>query len=285
MLYAIKNDDGIIKFDRQNYVLTSADYGAISATHSTAKGINQMGERVVNTTLDTRAIEIVGFIKAASAEEMERKKAALYQMCDPRTPYIVMPNEKKALECYSTGTVKFSASRLTNNDRVASFVIDANSYDPLFRDDVLQSRKIAEWDSNFIWPLSIPSKGFTFSDRTEGLFTTIENSGTAETGLLLYFRASATVENPSLKNIKTGEFIKLNRTLTAGETVIINTNYGHESAISQYRDTVEDVINSVDLDSTFLQVPVGLTTFQYAADSNVTSMTVTLYFYQKYLGV
>lgn len=285
MLYAIKNDDGIIRFDRQNYILTSVDYGSIGASHSTAKGVDQVGERVVNTTLDTRDVEIVGFIKAATPEEMEAKKAALYQMCDPRTPWLAMPDEETALECRSTATVKFTPSRLTNNERVASFVIDAISFDPLFRDAVLRYRKIAEWTSNFIWPLIIPHTGFTFADRTEGLITTLENGGSAETGLVIHFSATATIQNPTLTNIETGEFIKLNRTLVADETVIVNTNYGQESAISQNGDEIEDVINSVDLDSTFLQARVGSTRFRYTAESNVNSMTVTIYFYQRYLGV
>lgn len=285
MLYAIKNDDGIIKFDRQNYVLTSVDYGSIAATHSTAKGVDQVGERVVNTILDTRPVEIVGFIKATSAADMAAKKAALYQMCDPRAPFIVMPDKETALECRAAETVKFTPSKLTNNARVASFVIDATSHDPLFRDAALRYRKIAEWSSNFVWPLIIPHTGFTFADRTEGLITSLENGGSAETGLLIHFTASATVENPCLTNIENGEFLKLNRTLVAGETVIVNTNYGQESATSRNGDTVEDVINAVDLDSTFLQAPIGTTRFRYTADSNVTSMTVTIYFYQRYLGV
>ena len=67
--------------------------------------------------------------------------------------------------------------------------------------------------------------------------------------------------------------------------MIVNTNYGQESAISQNGDEIEDVINSVDLDSTFLQARVGSTRFRYTAESNVNSMTVTIYFYQRYLGV
>lgn len=284
-MYALKNDGGAILFDRSNYVLTSVDYGSIGATHSTAKGVEQIGERVVNTTLDTRDVEIIGFIKAKTAEEMERKKAALYQMCDPRSPFLILPDKETALECMATDTVKFTPSRLTNNERVAQFVIDAVSYDPLFRDAVARYRKIAEWASNFLWPLTIPEGGFTFADRTDSLIATLDNGGDVETGLLIYFTAGATVENPKLTNLATGEFIKLNRTLVAGETVVVNTNYGQESVTSYDGDRIEDAINDLDLSSSFLQAPRGVSQLHYTAESNVTSMTVTIYYHQRYLGV
>lgn len=284
-MLTLQNDSGSIVFDSRNYVLTSIDYGSIGATHSTAKGAEQVGERVINTTLDTRDVEIVGFIRAASAAEMGAKKAALYQMCYPLREFQILPDEALSLNCYADGTVKFTASKLTNNDRVAQFVIDAICYDPLFSDAVARYRRIAEWVSNFIWPLEIPAAGFTFADRTEGYITTLQNDGDVETGLLIHFAASASVENPRLMNVETREFIALNRTLVAGETVVVNTNYGAESVTSYIGDDVEDVINDLDLDSTFLQAPVGTTNFHYTAEENVDAMTITIYYYQKYLGV
>lgn len=284
-MLTLKNDGGTIAFDRSNYVLTSVDYGSIDATHSTAKGAEQVGERVISATLDTRDVEIIGFIKANSAAEMKQKKAALYQMCEPRSPFLVLPDAATALECYTTGTVKFSPSKLQNNERVARFVIDAISYDPLFRDAVFRYRRIAEWASNFIWPLTIPATGFTFADRTDSLIATLQNDGDVETGLMIYFTAAATVENPVLTNVATGEFIKLNRTLVAGETVVVNTNYGAEGVTSYIGDEIADVINDLDLDSSFLQAPIGATALHYTAASNVSSMTVTIRYFQKYLGV
>lgn len=284
-MFALKNESGTIKFDRKNYVLTSVDYGSIGATHSIAKGIQQIGSRMVNATLDDRPVSIVGFIRATSKEDMEAKKAALYQMCDPRKPFNILPDENMALECYATSTVKFAARKLLNNDRVASFVIDAVSYDPLFKDAVLRYKRIAEWTSYFEWPLVIPVEGFMFSNRSDEMIATLVNNGDTETGLLIHFEASATVENPKLTNIDTGEFIHFERTFEAGETVVINTNYDQETVTSYIGDSITDITNDISLDSTFLKVPVGNTKFHLTADTNATSMTVILYYYQRYLGV
>ncbi len=294
----LKKGTSTISFDSQNYVLTYIDYGVVRATHSTAKGAGEVGSRVINTTLDNRDVEIVGFIRARAPDgvdddaraaaltaDMKAKKAALYQMCEPRKEFEILPDGSLSLKCYTTSTVKFSPSKLLNNDRVAQFVIDARCYDPLFSDAVARYRKIAEWASNFVWPLQIPDSGFTFADRTDSLITLLKNDGDVETGLLINFTAAATVENPKLTNVATGEFIKLNRTLIAGESVIVNTNHGAEGVTSYREDAIEDAINDLDLDSSFLQAPVGTTAFHYTADSNVSAMTVTIYYFQRYLGV
>lgn len=146
-------------------------------------------------------------------------------------------------------------------------------------------RKIAEWASNLIWPLVIPAAGFTFADRTNSLIATLTNGGDVETGLLINFTAGATVQNPKLTNVETGEFIKLNRTFVAGESVIVNTAYGAESVISYIGDTTTDIINDLDLASSFMQAPPGETHLHYTAGSNVSAMTITIHYYQKYLGV
>ena len=284
-MIALKNDTSRIEFDGTGYALTSVDYGSIGATHSTAKGVEQVGERVINTTLDTRNIAVVGFIRASSPEDMKAKKAALLQMCDPRNLFQLLPDEETSLTCYATDTVKFSSSKLTNNARVASFVIDAFCPDPLFSDAVARYRKITEWKARFSWPIEIPSTGFSFAERSESLIATLENGGDVETGLLIHFAASATVENPTLTNVETGEFIRLNRTLASGETVVVNTNYGQEAATSYIGDEIADVINDLDLSSTFMQAPPGATRLHFSAESNTDSMTVTIYYYQRYLGV
>ena len=294
----LKKGNATIAFDSRSYVLTSVDYGAVSATHSTAKGANQVGERMMNATLDTRDIEIVGFIRSHApvdippeeraeyfAKDMKAKKAALYQMCEPRHEFEILPDDTLSLRCYATSTVRFAPSKLINNTRFAQFVIDATSYDPLFADAVARYRKIAEWLPNFVWPLIIPIEGFTFADRTDSFITTLQNDGDVETGLLIHFTASSTVENPTLTNVATGEFIKLNRTIAAGETVIVNTNYGAEGVAVYDGYTMSDAINDLDLDSTFLQAPVGTAEFHYAAHSNVNAMSVTIYYHQRYLGV
>lgn len=285
MLYALKNDKDTIVFDGKNYVLRYVDWDAAGASHTTSKGVGQIGEQVDYSTIDPREIEITGHIKASSAEDMEVKKSALYKMCDPRFPFLAMPDTSKQLTCKALNTVKFSYRKLLNNDRVAQFTINAIAHDPLFRDAVPRVRKISEWKSNFTWPLVIPAEGFTFEDHTESLITTLTNHGHVEVGMMIEFTAEASVENPTLTNLDTGEYIKLNRTLAAGETVIVNTNYGQESCISYLGGTETDIINDFDVDGTFLQAPVGTSTFYYDADSNVNSMTITIRFVQGYLGV
>ena len=260
MLYALKNENSIIEFDRKNYVRTSADWGVVDATHSTSKGMTQIGERVANTSLDTREIEIVGHIKAASAEDMEAKKTALDRMCDPRKPFFAMPTPVKQIECYATSTPKYPPGKLLNNSSVAQFTISAVAYDPLFRDAAPRIRRNSAGSQTVILP----------------------NNGDLETGLVIELTASAVVRNPVITNIDTEEFIALKHVFAAGEKVIINTNYGAESVMSCIGDVEADIINDLDLESDFLQAPMGTSHIRITAASGAADLAAVIRYYQRY---
>jgi len=297
-MFVLLNDTDKIEFDRSNYVLTTVDYGAIGATHSTAKGVAQVGERLISTALDTRDVSIVGFIRSYAPpglkpyereewleKEMKAKKARILQMCDPRRSFRIQVNKSLVLNCNATATVKFAPSKLINNTRVAQFVIDAFCPDPLFADAVAKYAKIIELKSNFTWPLEIPDTGFTFAEYSDAKIAELKNGGDIETGLLIHFYAGATVQNPALTDVATGEYIKLNHTFAPGETVVVNTNYGQESVTSYNGAAVIDKINTLDLSSSFLQARPGSTKLHFDALSNSVAMTVTIYYHQRYLGV
>lgn len=45
------------------------------------------------------------------------------------------------------------------------------------------------------------------------------------------------------------------------------------------------MINDFDLASSFIQAPPGETRLHFSADSNIDSMTVTIYYFNRFLGV
>ena len=67
--------------------------------------------------------------------------------------------------------------------------------------------------------------------------------------------------------------------------MVVNTNYGQESVTSYLGEEVKDVINDFDLASSFIQAPPGETRLHFSAGSNIDSMTVTIYYFNRFLGV
>ena len=98
------------------------------------------------------------------------------------------------------------------------------------------------------------------------------------------FIANGALKNPSLFNVNTREYIKVNKEMTAGEKIIINTNYGQKKIQSTFDGETIDILNYLDLSSTFLQLSIGDNLFRYDADSNLNNLQVNIYYNPKYLG-
>ena len=99
------------------------------------------------------------------------------------------------------------------------------------------------------------------------------------------FKATGTVSNPQILNINTGEYIQVNATLAAGETVIVNTEYGNKGAVMQNGGEEVDYFRYIDVDSTFMQLAIGDNVFRYDASAGLDALEVTIYYSPKYLGV
>ncbi len=64
--------------------------------------------------------------------------------------------------------------------------------------------------------------------RVSNLIVNINNTGAVECGMKIQFKALATVVNPSLFNVNTREFIKINRTLSAGDVLEVTTEFSNK---------------------------------------------------------
>ncbi|MGR5876777.1 phage distal tail protein [Bacillus pacificus] len=79
-------------------------------------------------------------------------------------------------------------------------------------------------------PFEIPEVGMEFSYRTPSLITEIVNDGHIPTGIEIEFLALGTVENPKIINVVTQEYLRINKKMTAGEIVTIDTTRGKKES-------------------------------------------------------
>lgn len=167
-----------------------------------------------------------------------------------------------------------------------SVTLDLFCTAPYFNDVDQRQIDIAYWQGGFEFILEIPrDKGIEFGTRNEDLIVNIENSGDIETGVIIEFKALGTVINPSLLNVITREFVKINRTMKAGEIITVDTRINNKKIESKFEGEVTNIFNYIDLDSTFTQLNVGDNYFKYDADSNIDNLEVTIKYNNKYLGV
>jgi hypothetical protein len=145
---------------------------------------------------------------------------------------------------------------------------------------------IATWLANFEFSLEFGEGGIEFGSRQDTLITNVKNVGEVETGMRIEFTALGTIENPSLFNINTREYIKVNKTMQEGEKIVIDTSFNNKTITSEANNVKTNIFNSLDFtNSTFLQLMVGDNYFRHDADSGLDNLECRIYYSPKYIGI
>lgn len=275
--------------DTPFYILNNVDWGVVQGTHHSYKYVNQIGVSITSTSLKERSITVTGWIIADTEEEMDERKQFLNRYFDPRYEIDVM-YKNYFLRFVPDNTVKYGTSEKENNDTIVQFQIKGTCADPLFSEINGSKETIAATIATFHFPLimstNLYEKGLVFGYRQPSLTAKVTNKGAVEVGMKIVFKAIGELTNPKLIDVDTREFVAIEKSMVAGEEIVINTNVGEKSIKGKIGN--EDYSNYFmykDLDSTWLQLRLGDNLFRYDADSGLDNLEVYLYFYNKYLEV
>ena len=274
-----------INISNREYVLDSADFGTIQSSRNTYKYINQVGVYVTGTTLESRTINIIGWVVADSQADMTRRKNFLNRFVNP-LQQLRLHYEEYQIDGLPTKTISYGTDISTNNEVLCKFMISLFCPDPLFHTENGTNVLIADWLPKFHFPLIIPKdKGIIMGLRSPASIATLNNDGSMPCGFVVTFEASGTVKNPYILNILTQEKIRLVETMEAGETLRVST-VPNNKTVKKISDGVEtNAFNLLDLSSTFFSLPAGETYIRYGAEEGVVNLSVEVYYDTGYLEV
>lgn len=147
---------------------------------------------------------------------------------------------------------------------------------------------MATWTPAFKFKLVIPkNKGIKFGTKNTTSMETTENTTEIDYGMTIKFKANDTVKNPYLFNVTTRDIIQIEKTMSAGDQIIITTHIDNKNVI--YKNAVtgeEENINYLIMyGSKYLQVPSGTNTFRSGADSGEDNLETTIEFLPEYEAV
>lgn len=272
-----------------DYILNSVDWGVIQSTHHSYKYVNQIGVYVTSTSLETRPIDIVGWIVADNELQMTQRKDMLNRFFNPRQA-IDLFYDDYVLRFLPNTSVRYSIVTGENNEVMCKFKVDGMCSDPLFAEQNETLIPAASTIPMFHFPLIIsktpnPPGGVVFGYRQPSLTVAIANKGAVAVGMRIEFKANATLLNPSLINVVTQEYFKINKEMQAGERIVVNTTIGEKKVQGIVGGEALNYFKYRDLQSTWLQLAVGDNIFRYDADSDIGNLEVYVYFHNKYLEV
>ncbi|WP_040194756.1 phage distal tail protein [Clostridium culturomicium] len=159
-----------------------------------------------------------------------------------------------------------------------SFNLNLVCPNPYFEDIIIGetiSTFIGGWKFKFKLPFRFKQKGEPKKN--------IYNDGHVDTPVEIIFRGPAV--NPSVINHATGEFIKVERTLTSDDTLYITTEFGNKKVEIERNGMRQNAFHYIDLDSTFFQLQPGDNMIEYTTDNELEPQSVEIRYRNRYIGV
>lgn len=271
-----------------SYWLGPVDWGQVQGQHQTYSYYRQVGKKIVDTTIGTRALSITGWVVDGDGQIQDRCDV-LNAFISPVEDYELEYKGKK-IQFRPDISVAYSPEYSKNNEKVRRFLIQATCPFPLFSDlentelPFQNTGNLFRFPTNFgrLEPLVFAVTGQSFNIH-------VFNKGGFSTGFIVRIRFSGEVENPKIRNLTTGKLVGVNRTFTRGELLEISTlpgdkrmtlwtESGEKVNLIKYRD----VATSFD---TQLQPGDNLLSIDCADLDQRASMDVTLYYTPLYLEV
>lgn len=147
---------------------------------------------------------------------------------------------------------------------------------------------MATWTPTFKFSFKIPQDiGIKFGTKNTTSMGTAENTTSIDYGMAITFKANDTVINPYLFNVNTREIIQIEKSMSAGDQIVITTHIDNKNVIfiSASNGKQENINFLMMYGSKYLQIPSGTNTFRSGADSGEENLETTIEFLPEYEAV
>ena len=244
---------------------------------------NVMGDgiTVTNRRIKHRSI-ILEVEYTGNSQELERPKLANFFNLYNSGKLIINYQGTERLTNYIVESYKVNFKNLYEP---LKFLISLICPDPFLKDVNTTKSEIAIWRGTFEFPLELLEEGIELGYREPSLIINVFNKGDVPCGMKIQFKALATVVNPSLFNVSTREYFKINKTMEAGEVITVTTHFQNKRVELNKNGVVSNAFNWIDLNSTFLQLEPGDNLLRYDAQEGLDNLEVAIYYIPQYLGV
>jgi hypothetical protein len=264
------------------FFLTKLDgVGRIRQSINTFQAPEQDGAFYISSTVDMRNITIEGQILADTVDISYEHRRYLLQIFTPKQRgTLVFRNRQIACIVEEAG---FSQGNIA---RAPAFFISLLCPSPFFEALETIREELVSWQGNFSFPLEIVyPPGIELGVRQPSQIITIENIGDVPCGCEIVFHALGSLSTPELSNVVTGEFIRINANMTAGEEYRIYTHFAGKKVTRIMGTAQSNAFSLLDVGSAFLQLAAGTNTLRYDAADNMDLLDVSIFYRPQFLGV
>ena len=144
--------------------------------------------------------------------------------------------------------------------------------------------EITRYTASFQFPVIYDEH--SFGEQTVGTMLNIRNTGAVDAPLSALFSTRQEVHNYSISNFVTGETLKINDTLTLGQTVKVFQENGRIRVLKQLADgTTQNIFALLDDDSNLFWIHSGDNYIEKSAESGADDLNISVAFNTPHMGV
>jgi hypothetical protein len=235
----------------------------------------QDGSSYEGSSFDERTISIEGRIMD---NDLMACRRTMQRVINPKFCPLKLSYEEngevREIQATTESIPKFLSGQGNKGVGYQKYLIQLICHEPFWINAIEESEEMSYIMGGLKFKLCLPGR---FSSR--GFKKKCENKGDVETPVIITFKGPATT--PVVKNLTTGEFIKLNKSLEADDVLSISTAFGNKYV----RINGENAFHYIDLTTTFWSLVPGENILSYESNDDSVKTKVAIKWKDKFTGI
>ena len=239
---------------------------------SQATGIDQVGATIQSANVQPRPVTVSGIL--VGDFQSNNKKKLLSVVRPDLTAKFYADDYYLNVRPTSTPTIDPTA-------KFAKFQFSVLAAYPYWQKDENVKVNLSTVKYGFKFPWNI-SREYYFGKIVETQFFNIINKGQLPVPFTATFFARGDCKNPKITNASNGKFMAINKTLVAGERVVVEITHDRTYVTSSVDG---DIRGALSLKSTLNRLEVGDNVFKPEADEGKSQLEVSVDFATEIVGI
>lgn len=271
--YVNENGDSIT-FDYESGFLINKPTGidTVNVTLNEASGINQVGSTIQSKNINSRPVTVSGVLVGEFQQENKEKLLS-----------VIRPDLEAKLyaDDFYLNVRPSATPTIEANKTFARFQFSLLAAYPYWQKDDSATATLSGVSRGFKFPWNI-SKAYRFGTVVTAQFINIPNRGQVPIPFKVTYTALSEVQNPKLTDAATNKCLLLNKTLVAGERVVIEITHERTYVTSSVDGECR---GALDLRSNFYRLAVGDNVIKPDATSGKDNLQVDIHYAIEVVGI
>ena len=274
-IFRYVNDNGesiTFTYDAGFLINKPVGIDTLQVSLSQATGIDQVGATIQSANVQPRPVTVSGILVG---EFVANNKEKLLSVVRPDL------TAKLYADDYYLNVRPTSTPAIDPTAKFAKFQFSVLAAYPYWQKDENAKVELSSIEYGFKFPWNI-SREYYFGKIVEAQFFNIVNRGQIPVPFTATFFARGDCVNPKITNVNTGKFLSINKSLIAGERVVVEITHERTYVTSSVDG---DIRGALSLKSTLNRLEVGDNVLKPEADEGKSQLEVSLDFATEIVGI